>query len=52
MNDKRPLSNEEKEKQKAVDDAYRSAMENFPTRKNRLIHGKASDQLHRGQGKE
>jgi hypothetical protein len=33
MNDKRPLSKVEKEKQKAADDAYRSAMEKLPDKK-------------------
>jgi len=33
MNDKPPLSKEEKEKQKAVDDAYRSTMEKLPDKK-------------------
>jgi hypothetical protein len=49
MNDKPPPSKEEKEKQKAIDDAYRSAIEKLPKRKNRLIHGKVSDQPHRGK---
>ncbi|HYC17289.1 MAG TPA: hypothetical protein VEC94_08785 [Pseudolabrys sp.] len=31
--DKRPLSPEEKEKRKAVDDAYRSTMEKLPDQK-------------------
>jgi hypothetical protein len=33
MSDKRPLSKGEKEKQKAVDDAYKSAMEKLPNKK-------------------
>jgi hypothetical protein len=33
MNEKRPLSKEEQEKQKAVDDAYKSAIEKLPDKK-------------------
>ena len=33
MNDKPPPSKEEKEKQKAIDDAYRSAIEKLPEKK-------------------
>ena len=33
MNDKPPPSKEEKERQKAVDDAYKSAMEKLPDKK-------------------
>ena len=49
MNDKPPLSKEEKERQKAVDDAYKSAMEKLPDKKNRLTRGKGFDQPRRGK---
>jgi hypothetical protein len=50
MNDKPPPSKEEKEKQKEQSTMPTDRrLKNFPKRKNRLIHGKVSDQPHRGK---
>src|SRR5262245_40085805 len=51
LKDKPPPSKEEKEKQKQSTMPTDRRVKNLPKRKNRLIHGKVSDQPHRGKVK-